>query len=159
MYLDFTPEQKELRAYIRASLETVMTPERTAALAGGTEGANNGEAAKECVRALGDAHLLGRGEGPSTAEHGQAAQQKLLLRREMGKEFVKVWRRPFLRQQSRSSDDDTGAVLILWYLLAGRLDVLQTPARFGAVYRVAFRPFQDLRSATRNAGRITITPR
>ena len=32
-------------------------------------------------------------------------------------------------------------------------------ARFGAVYRIAFRPFQDLRSATRNAGRLTIARR
>ena len=38
MYLDFTPEQKELRAEIRASLEAVMTPERIAAVAGRMEG-------------------------------------------------------------------------------------------------------------------------
>ena len=58
MHLDFTPEQKELRAEIRASLETVMTPERIAAVAGRMEG---GDAVKECVRALGEAHLLGVG--------------------------------------------------------------------------------------------------
>jgi hypothetical protein len=40
MYLDFTPEQKELRAEIRASLEAVMTPARIAAVAGQMEGAH-----------------------------------------------------------------------------------------------------------------------
>src|SRR5258708_40006337 len=58
MYLDFTPEQKELRAEIRASLKAVMTPERIAFLAGRMEG---GGAVKECVQALGAAHLLGVG--------------------------------------------------------------------------------------------------
>ena len=58
MYLDFTPEQKELRADIRTALESVMSPERIAAVAGRMEG---GEAVKDCVRALGAADLLGVG--------------------------------------------------------------------------------------------------
>jgi 3-oxocholest-4-en-26-oyl-CoA dehydrogenase alpha subunit len=32
MYLDFTPEQKELRVDIRRALEAVMTPDRIAAV-------------------------------------------------------------------------------------------------------------------------------
>jgi len=47
MYLDFTPEQKELRAEIRASLEAVMTPERTASVAGRMEG---GDASARAAR-------------------------------------------------------------------------------------------------------------
>jgi alkylation response protein AidB-like acyl-CoA dehydrogenase len=58
MYLDFTPEQKKLRAQIRASLEAVMTPERRAVIANRLEG---GPEFKECVQALGTAHLLGVG--------------------------------------------------------------------------------------------------
>jgi alkylation response protein AidB-like acyl-CoA dehydrogenase len=58
MHLDFTPEQKALRTEIRASLDAVMTPERIAAVSGHMEG---GPAVKECLRALGDAHLLGVG--------------------------------------------------------------------------------------------------
>src|ERR1700760_2362324 len=72
MYLDFTPEQQQLRKEIRASLEAVMAPERVAAIAGRMEG---GEAVKECVRALGQARLLGvhwpkqyGGRGDSTIE-------------------------------------------------------------------------------------------
>jgi 3-oxocholest-4-en-26-oyl-CoA dehydrogenase alpha subunit len=63
VHLDYTPEQKQLRAEIRASLEAVMTPERIAAVAGHMEG---GEAVKECVRALGAADLLG--VGPKSME-------------------------------------------------------------------------------------------
>src|SRR6202045_972449 len=58
MHLDFTPEQRELRAEIRASLEVVMTPERIKAVADRMEG---GPTVKECVQALGAAHLLGVG--------------------------------------------------------------------------------------------------
>src|ERR1700692_3648367 len=58
MHLDFTPEQKELRAEIRASLEVVMTPERIKAVADRMEG---GPTVKECVQALGAADLLGVG--------------------------------------------------------------------------------------------------
>jgi alkylation response protein AidB-like acyl-CoA dehydrogenase len=58
MYLDFTSEQKRLRDEIRASLEAVMTPDRTAAIADRMEG---GPAVRECVQALGAANLLGVG--------------------------------------------------------------------------------------------------
>ena len=59
MDFDYTPEQERLRAEIRASLEAVMTPERVAALR--TSNLEGGPAAKECVRALAAAKLLGVG--------------------------------------------------------------------------------------------------
>jgi len=58
MELDYTPEQQRLRAEIRAALEEVMTPQRSAAVSEGIEG---GPAVRECVRALGAANLLGVG--------------------------------------------------------------------------------------------------
>jgi hypothetical protein len=58
MHLEYTPEQEELRARIRAQLESVMTPERVAAVSPRGEG---GPAVKECVRALAAANLLGVG--------------------------------------------------------------------------------------------------
>jgi alkylation response protein AidB-like acyl-CoA dehydrogenase len=58
MELDYTPEQQRLRAEIRAALEQVMTPQRSAAVSEGLEG---GPAVRECVRALGAANLLGVG--------------------------------------------------------------------------------------------------
>jgi 3-oxocholest-4-en-26-oyl-CoA dehydrogenase alpha subunit len=58
MELDYTPEQQQLRAEIRAALEEVMTPQRSAAVSEGIEG---GPAVRECVRALGAANLLGVG--------------------------------------------------------------------------------------------------
>lgn len=58
MELDYTPEQQRLRAEIRAALEQVMTPERSAALSEHVEG---GTAVRECIRALGAANLLGVG--------------------------------------------------------------------------------------------------
>ncbi|KUI04798.1 acyl-CoA dehydrogenase family protein [Mycobacterium sp. IS-3022] len=56
MDFDYTPEQKQLREEFRERLETVMTPERRAAVAGLMEG---GAAMTECRRALGEAGLLG----------------------------------------------------------------------------------------------------
>jgi 3-oxocholest-4-en-26-oyl-CoA dehydrogenase alpha subunit len=56
MQLDYTPEQLTLRNEIRAALEEVMTPERSAAVAERIEG---GTAVQECVRALAAANLLG----------------------------------------------------------------------------------------------------
>jgi alkylation response protein AidB-like acyl-CoA dehydrogenase len=56
MQLDYTPEQLTLRNEIRAALEEVMTPERSAAVAERIEG---GTAVRECVRALAAANLLG----------------------------------------------------------------------------------------------------
>ncbi len=58
MHLDYTPEQQELRAKIRAQLESIMTPERSAAMSRRGEG---GPAIKDCVRALAAADLLGVG--------------------------------------------------------------------------------------------------
>jgi len=58
VHLDYTPEQEQLRASIRADLEAVMTPERSAAISRRGEGS---PAIKECVRALATAGLLGVG--------------------------------------------------------------------------------------------------
>src|ERR1700712_1504280 len=58
MHLEYTLEQQELRAKIRAQLESIMTPERSAAVSRRREG---GPAIKECVRALAAANLLGVG--------------------------------------------------------------------------------------------------
>lgn len=58
MDFDFTPEQQQLRAEIRAALEEVMTPERRAAMSERMEG---GPEVRECVRALAAANLLGVG--------------------------------------------------------------------------------------------------
>lgn len=58
MDFEYTPEQQRLRAEIRATLEQVMTPERTAAISEHVEG---GPAVRDCVRALAAAKLLGVG--------------------------------------------------------------------------------------------------
>ena len=58
MDLEYTPEQQQLRAEIRATLEEVMTPERTLALSARMEG---GPETRECIRALAAASLLGVG--------------------------------------------------------------------------------------------------
>src|SRR6202011_5630363 len=76
MYLDFTPEQKELRAEIRASLEAVMTPERIAAVAGRMEG---GDPVKECVQALGAANLLGVGWPKEYGGRGFTALEQFIF--------------------------------------------------------------------------------
>ncbi len=76
MHLDFTPEQKELRSEIRASLESVMTPERIAAVAERMEG---GEAVKECVRTLGAANLLGVGWPKEYGGRGFTALEQFIF--------------------------------------------------------------------------------
>ena len=76
MHLDFTPEQKQLRAEIRAQLEAVMTPERIAAVAGRMEG---GDAVKECVRALGAANLLGVGWPKEYGGRGFTALEQFIF--------------------------------------------------------------------------------
>src|SRR6202451_277297 len=76
MHLDFTPEQKELRAEIRASLEAVMTPERIRAVADRMEG---GPAVKDCVRALGAAHLLGVGWPKEYGGQGFSAIEQFIF--------------------------------------------------------------------------------
>ena len=58
MDLDYSPEQEQLRAEIRAKLQRVMTPERSAALNERVEG---GPEVRDCVRALAAADLLGVG--------------------------------------------------------------------------------------------------
>ena len=76
MHLDFTPEQKELRAEIRASLEVVMTPERIKAVADRMEG---GPTVKECVQALGAAHLLGVGWPKEYGGQGFSAIEQFIF--------------------------------------------------------------------------------
>ncbi|MDT5372045.1 MAG: 3-oxocholest-4-en-26-oyl-CoA dehydrogenase alpha subunit [Mycobacterium sp.] len=76
MHLDFTPEQKELRAEIRASLEVVMTPERIKAVADRMEG---GPTVKECVQALGAAHLLGVGWPKEYGGRGFSAIEQFIF--------------------------------------------------------------------------------
>jgi len=76
MYLDFTPEQKELRAEIRASLEAVMTADRIASVAGRMEGGN---AVKECVQALGAANLLGVGWPKEYGGRGFTALEQFIF--------------------------------------------------------------------------------
>ncbi len=80
MYLDFTPEQKELRAEIRASLEAVMTPERRAVIANRLEG---GPEFKECVQALGAANLLGVGWPKEYGGRGFSAIEQFIFNEEI----------------------------------------------------------------------------
>src|ERR1700704_3067213 len=79
MYLDFTPEQNELRAEIRASLEAVMTADRIASVAGRMEGGN---AVKECVQALGAANLLGVGWPKEYGGRGFSAMEQFIFSEE-----------------------------------------------------------------------------
>jgi 3-oxocholest-4-en-26-oyl-CoA dehydrogenase alpha subunit len=58
MELEYTPEQEQLRAEMRATLVQVMTPERVAAIGDKIEG---GPGVRDCVRALAEANLLGVG--------------------------------------------------------------------------------------------------
>jgi alkylation response protein AidB-like acyl-CoA dehydrogenase len=76
MHLDFTPEQKELRAEIRAALEVVMTPERVKAVADRMEG---GQTVKDCVQALGAAHLLGVGWPKEYGGRGFSAIEQFIF--------------------------------------------------------------------------------
>src|SRR6202048_5566480 len=76
MHLDFPPEQRELRAEIRASLEVVMTPERIKAVADRMEG---GPTVKECVQALGAAHLLGVGWPKGYGGRGFTALEQFIF--------------------------------------------------------------------------------
>jgi 3-oxocholest-4-en-26-oyl-CoA dehydrogenase alpha subunit len=76
MYLDFTPEQKKLRDEIRAALEAVITPERSAAIADHLEG---GPAVRECVQALGAANLLGVGWPKEYGGRGFSAIEQFIF--------------------------------------------------------------------------------
>jgi 3-oxocholest-4-en-26-oyl-CoA dehydrogenase alpha subunit len=79
MELDYTPEQQLLRAEIRATLERVMTPERSAAVSESIEG---GPAVRECVRALGAANLLGVGWPKEYGGRGFSAIEQFIFAEE-----------------------------------------------------------------------------
>jgi 3-oxocholest-4-en-26-oyl-CoA dehydrogenase alpha subunit len=76
VHLEYTPEQEELRAKIRADLEAVMTPERIAAIGDVMEG---GPAIKDCVKALGAANLLGVGWPKEYGGHGFTAMEQFIF--------------------------------------------------------------------------------
>jgi alkylation response protein AidB-like acyl-CoA dehydrogenase len=73
---EYTPEQEELRAEIRSSLEAVMTPARIEAIKGNMEG---GPAVKECVRALASAKLLGVGWPKEYGGRGYTAIEQYIF--------------------------------------------------------------------------------
>ena len=79
MYLDYTPEQERLRAEIRATLEQVMTPQRSAAISGRIEG---GPEVRECVRALAAANLLGVGWPKEYGGRGFSAIEQFIFAEE-----------------------------------------------------------------------------
>ena len=79
MELEYTPEQEQLRAEIRATLERVMTPERTAAIDGRTEG---GPAVRDCIRALAAANLLGVGWPKEYGGRGFSAIEQFIFSEE-----------------------------------------------------------------------------
>jgi len=79
MELEYTPEQEQLRAEIRATLERVMTPERTAAIDGRIEG---GPAVRDCIRALAAANLLGVGWPKEYGGRGFSAIEQFIFSEE-----------------------------------------------------------------------------
>jgi alkylation response protein AidB-like acyl-CoA dehydrogenase len=79
MELEYSPEQEQLRAEIRATLEQVMTPERTAALDGRIEG---GPEVRECIRALAAANLLGVGWPKEYGGRGFSAIEQFIFSEE-----------------------------------------------------------------------------
>jgi 3-oxocholest-4-en-26-oyl-CoA dehydrogenase alpha subunit len=79
MHLEYTPEQQQLRDEIRATLEQVMTPERTAAIGDRIEG---GPEVRECVRALAAANLLGVGWPKEYGGHGFSAIEQFIFAEE-----------------------------------------------------------------------------
>ena len=79
MELDYTPEQQQLREEMRAALEEVMTPERSAAVAERIEG---GTAVRECIRALGAVNLLGVGWPKEYGGHGFSAIEQFIFAEE-----------------------------------------------------------------------------
>ncbi|OMC53177.1 acyl-CoA dehydrogenase [Mycobacterium sp. IS-836] len=79
MHLEYTPDQEQLRAEIRATLEQVMTPERIAAIGGRIEG---GPAVRDCVRALAAANLLGVGWPKEYGGRGFSAIEQFIFSEE-----------------------------------------------------------------------------
>ncbi|HSS25455.1 MAG TPA: acyl-CoA dehydrogenase family protein [Mycobacterium sp.] len=79
MVLEYTPEQEELRAEIRATLEQVMTPERIAAIDERIEG---GPEVRECIRALAAANLLGVGWPKEYGGRGFSAIEQFIFSEE-----------------------------------------------------------------------------
>jgi 3-oxocholest-4-en-26-oyl-CoA dehydrogenase alpha subunit len=79
MDLEYTPEQQRLRAEIRATLEEVMTPERTLALSARMEG---GPETRECIRALATANLLGVGWPKEYGGRGFSAIEQFIFAEE-----------------------------------------------------------------------------
>ncbi|MDT5350498.1 MAG: 3-oxocholest-4-en-26-oyl-CoA dehydrogenase alpha subunit [Mycobacterium sp.] len=79
MQLEYTPEQEQLRDEIRATLEQVMTPERTAAISDRIEG---GPAVRDCVRALAAANLLGVGWPKEYGGRGFSAVEQFIFAEE-----------------------------------------------------------------------------
>ena len=79
MDLEYTPEQQRLRAEIRATLEEVMTPERTLALSARMEG---GPETRECIRALAAANLLGVGWPKEYGGRGFSAIEQFIFAEE-----------------------------------------------------------------------------
>ncbi|WAC92847.1 acyl-CoA dehydrogenase family protein [Mycobacterium sp. Aquia_213] len=79
MQLEYTPEQEQLRAEIRSTLEQVMTPERADAIKDRIEG---GPAVRECVRALAAADLLGVGWPKEYGGRGFSAIEQFIFSEE-----------------------------------------------------------------------------
>jgi len=77
--LEYTPEQEQLRAEIRATLERVMTPGRVEAISEHIEG---GPAVRECIRALADAELLGVGWPKEYGGSGFSAIEQFIFAEE-----------------------------------------------------------------------------
>jgi 3-oxocholest-4-en-26-oyl-CoA dehydrogenase alpha subunit len=77
--LEYSPEQEQLRAEIRATLERVMTPERSAAVSERLEG---GPAVRECVQALAAADLLGVGWPKEYGGRGFSAIEQFIFAEE-----------------------------------------------------------------------------
>jgi 3-oxocholest-4-en-26-oyl-CoA dehydrogenase alpha subunit len=79
MQLEYTAEQEQLRAEIRATLEKVMTPDRSAAIRERIEG---GPEVRECVRALAAANLLGVGWPKEFGGRGFSAIEQFIFAEE-----------------------------------------------------------------------------
>ncbi len=79
MQLEYTAEQEQLRAEIRATLEQVMTPDRSAAIRERIEG---GPEVRECVRALAAANLLGVGWPKEFGGQGFSAIEQFIFAEE-----------------------------------------------------------------------------